>query len=145
MTVESTTAQTISASRDTAAITSHSGSSPMKPRTTNTGHEQELVRHRVHVGAEFGALIEVARDEAVDAVGDPGEHKPGERPAHLVCQQCEDTPGTSRNLNMVIKLGNVTRRILSIRANNRRYMVETTPTRKVRGRMAATNVFAFSR
>jgi len=53
-------------------------------------HQQELVRQRVEDGAERRAQVEVAGDEAVEAVGHAGHHEHRERPPELVVGHAAD-------------------------------------------------------
>jgi hypothetical protein len=51
--------------------------------------QQQLVRHRVEIGAELGFLVEMAGDEAVDPIRYAGDQETGERPFHAVREQRE--------------------------------------------------------
>src|SRR3712207_4180776 len=78
---------TINTSRLMTAAVTQKGTGRWLPRATMESRERvmkEVTRRSlcdgVENGAELGFLVEAAREEAVDAVGQPGEDEDGERP-----------------------------------------------------------------
>ena len=87
MIVDSSTAPTISASRDTAAMHQPQRQFAHVAQHHEDADQQQLVGHRIEIGAELGALVELARHEAVDAVRNAGDQKARQRPIHARLQQ----------------------------------------------------------
>jgi len=57
------------------------------------GAQQELVRDRIEILAKHRPLMEETRQQAVEAITDPGEHKERERSPEMAVQHSHDEEG----------------------------------------------------
>ena len=107
MTVDNSTAQTISASRDTTATTSHSGNCPMKPMHDEDRDQQQLVGHRVEIGAELDCWLKWRAMKPSTPSEMPATRKPAKAQSQRCLQHRQHHAGTSMKRRMVIRLGMV--------------------------------------
>ncbi len=68
--------------------------------------QQKLVRHRVHIGAKPRVLVEMAGDEAVDAVRDAGDGEPRESPVPARLQHRQHHRGHQQEAQDRDQVGN---------------------------------------